>query len=95
MILSNTLSFFSNSFDFFTKFKYFKKQGQFWLFEADVGEYHTHYLSCYHTFKGVLCRFQRTTIISSLLHQLYIFIEISTYLHDFQRATIKFFKKEY
>ena len=44
---------------------------------------------------GVLCRFQRIAIISSLLHQLYIFSEISTYLHDFQRATIKFFKKEY
>ena len=46
-----------------------------------------------------LYSFQRTTVISSLLHWplyalLYIFSEVSTYLYDFQRVTIKSFKKE-
>ena len=44
---------------------------------------------------GVLYRFQRTIIMSSLLHQilyalLYIFIEISVYLYDFQRVTTRY-----
>ena len=44
---------------------------------------------------GVLYRFQRTIIISSLLHRLryallYIFSEISTYLYDFQRVTTRY-----
>ena len=44
---------------------------------------------------GVLYRFQRTTITSSLLHQLlyallYIFSEITTYLYDFQRVTKRY-----
>ena len=44
---------------------------------------------------GVLYRFQRTIIISSLLNRLryallYIFSEISTYLYDFQRVTTRY-----
>ena len=72
------LSFFSNPFDFFETFNIFKVWGQFWLFGADAGwrtlphistGYHTRHQLCYHVFKRVLYRFQRTTIISSLLHR--------------------------
>ena len=72
------LSFFSNPFDFFENFNIFKVWGQFWLFRADAGwrplphistGYHMRHHSCYHVFKRVLYRFQRTTIISSLLHR--------------------------
>ena len=57
--------------------------------------YHTGYQPCYHTFMGVFYRFQRTTIISSLMYRLLyallcIFSEISTYLHDFQRVTKRY-----
>ena len=60
--------------------------------------YHMHYHTCYHTFVGVLYCFQRTTIISLLLHRLLyatlcILSETNTYLHDFQRDIIKLFKK--
>ena len=64
--------------------------------------YHTRYHSFYHALLGVLCRFQRTTIIILLLHRLlyalqHIFREINTYFFDFQRvATLyhQIFKKE-
>ena len=65
---------------------------------------HTCYHSCYCTFMKVLYHYQRATIISSLLHKLlysllYIFHEISTYLHDFQSVTTRYhqflLKKKY
>ena len=56
------LSFFSNPFDFFETFNIFK-------FRTVTMGYHTRHQLCYHVFKRVLYRFQRTTIISSLLHR--------------------------
>ena len=57
--------------------------------------YRTRYHSYYHSFMKVLYRFQRTTIISTLLHWLlyallHIFSEISTYLYDFQRVITRY-----
>ena len=37
------------------------------IFPLVISHFHTRYHSCYHTFMGVLYRFQRTTIISSLV----------------------------